>query len=314
MSTITTINASDDLETTSRVNINTNFANLNTDKAEVGQTFYIGTTQVAINRSSAGLTLAGITLTAPVLGVATATSINGLTLTASVGTLTIANNASAALVTSGNFSITLTASGTTSVTLPTSGTLSTLAGSEEFTNKTLNASVGKGTWTASGTWTLPAFTIGGLLTMAANIQFGENTEIILDTVLSADGKYCGITEVVTAGETIAFGELVYLKAADSQWYLCDADADATAGAVRVAIAVTAGTDNNTMTILTYGKIRADAKFPALTVGAPVYISITAGAVQTAQPSGTDDVIRIVGYGNTGDELFFCPSNDYMTHT
>jgi len=41
------------------------------------------------------------------------------------------------------------------------GTVATLAGAEELTNKTLNASVGKGTWTASGTWTLPAHTLAG---------------------------------------------------------------------------------------------------------------------------------------------------------
>lgn len=38
-----------------------------TDYASPSQTFYIGTTQVAINRASAALTLAGITLTAPTL-------------------------------------------------------------------------------------------------------------------------------------------------------------------------------------------------------------------------------------------------------
>lgn len=182
--------------------------------------------------------------------------------------------------------------------------------------------------TTAGTNSASVVTVGGTQTLtgksivvsqltagtfaAAIFTMGENTEFAMDAVLSADGKYCGITEVVTAGETIAFGEMVYLKAADSQWYLTDADADSTAGAVRIAIAVTAGTDNNTMTIMTYGKIRADAKFPTLTVGAPAYLSTTGGAVQTAQPSGTDDVVRIVGYGNTGDEMMFCPSDDYMT--
>jgi len=37
-------------------------------KAATGQTFYIGTTQVAINRASAALTLAGLTLTTPDIG------------------------------------------------------------------------------------------------------------------------------------------------------------------------------------------------------------------------------------------------------
>jgi hypothetical protein len=38
------------------------------NKAEANQTFYIGTTQVAINRESAALTLAGLTLTTPDIG------------------------------------------------------------------------------------------------------------------------------------------------------------------------------------------------------------------------------------------------------
>jgi len=54
-------------------------------------TIYIGTTSVALNRASAALTLAGITLTTPDIGVATATSVNKVTITqpATSSTLTI---------------------------------------------------------------------------------------------------------------------------------------------------------------------------------------------------------------------------------
>lgn len=51
----------------------------------------------------------------------------------------VANNGANTLTYSGNFGLTLTLTATTSVTLPTSGTLSTLAGSESFTNKTLGS-------------------------------------------------------------------------------------------------------------------------------------------------------------------------------
>lgn len=63
------------------------------------------------------------TLVTPVLGVATATTLNRVTITtpATSATLTIADGSS--LITSGAFGITFTATGTTNVTLPTSGTL-----------------------------------------------------------------------------------------------------------------------------------------------------------------------------------------------
>lgn len=65
------------------------------------------------------------TLVTPVLGVATATSINKVAFTAPAtsATLTLANGST--LATSGAFSITLTSTAATNVTLPTSGTLAT---------------------------------------------------------------------------------------------------------------------------------------------------------------------------------------------
>ena len=72
------------------------------------------------------------------VGNGTATTLNKVTITAPAtgATLTLANNSS--LVTSGSYSITLTSTNTTSVTLPTGGTLSTLAGVETLTNKSLS--------------------------------------------------------------------------------------------------------------------------------------------------------------------------------
>lgn len=77
------------------------------------------------------------TLITPILGVAAATSINKVAITAPAtsATLTLADGSTLALA--GAFSTTLTATGTTTVTLPTTGTLATLAGSEILTNKTL---------------------------------------------------------------------------------------------------------------------------------------------------------------------------------
>lgn len=153
----------------------------------------------------------------------------------------------------------------------------------------------------------------GAGTSTSSETFGENVEKILVAALSADGKYCGITEGGTAGEALSVGYLCYLKASDSKWYRCDATT-ATTSAGKLGFCVLAASTNGATKMLYFGKIRADAQFPTLSVNAPVYATTTAGAISTTQPSGTDQVIRIVGFGNTTHELHVCISNDYMTHT
>lgn len=84
-----------DTGTDIRLYANTNYMTLNatgvnhngTYLAKTDQTMYIGTTAVAINRGSAALTLAGITLTTPNIGVATGTSFNSITGLATVAPL-----------------------------------------------------------------------------------------------------------------------------------------------------------------------------------------------------------------------------------
>lgn len=141
----------------------------------------------------------------------------------------------------------------------------------------------------------------------------ENTGYQLDSALSADGKYSGIIEAGTAGATLTFGEVCYFKASDSEWYEARADATVTSGAVKLGICVVAGTNGNPCTMLRYGKIRADAIFPTLTISAPVFISAaTAGLLTSTAPTGTTNfVVRIVGHANTGDEIAFEPDNTYI---
>lgn len=59
-----------------------------------------------------------------------------------------------------------------------------LAATQEFTNKTLNASVAKGTWTASGTWTIPAVTLGGAV--SGNAQTISNANVTVGASRTLD--------------------------------------------------------------------------------------------------------------------------------
>jgi hypothetical protein len=165
-----------------------------------------------------------------------------------------------------------------------------------------------------GTGNTPSFT--GVNITGAPVTLSENTSVALDPAGSADGKYSGITVTGVSGYAQAFGDVVTLDKDDSRWEAVDISVAAAAtGDARgiLGIVVAAGTDGNACTILLHGIVRADANFPALTIGAPVYASTT-GDVVVAQPTTTDHVIRIVGYALTADELYFSPGNAWTTHT
>ncbi len=169
--------------------------------------------------------------------------------------------------------------------------------------------------TVGGTQTLTAKTLTSPTINAATlngvIQLTESTSIALDAA-QTDQTWTGITRAGTAGATLAFGQLCYLAVADSRWELADADALATAGNVLLGMCVlAAAADGDPTTMLLYGNIQAASQFPTMTVGAGVYVGETAGAVQVAIPTGADNIIRVVGFALTADELMFNPSQDWQ---
>lgn len=172
------------------------------------------------------------------------------------------------------------------------------------------ASTGIGGMVRATTPTIIAPTIiGGQWTSSQ--QLSEDSAMQLVTALT-NGKYCGITQAGMAGSALAFGDLVYF-ATDSKWKLTDANAVATAaGKIGMCVQAAAADGNNTM-ILLWGTIRADSAFPTMTIGAQVFMSETAGDITMTKPVTADSVTRVIGFANTADELYFCPSPDYVTH-
>ena len=149
-------------------------------------------------------------------------------------------------------------------------------------------------------------------TMTGDIQLGE-TDIKLDAVLSGDATWSGIVIAGTSGvTTLAVGDLCYLNNDDSEWYLVDANLsdgyDKQLGICVLAAANAAATE-----MLIYGKVRS-VLFDAFTVGAPLYMSESAGDITLTAPTTTDAATRIIGIALTAEDLMFNPSNDYYTHT
>ena len=174
--------------------------------------------------------------------------------------------------------------------------------------------------------TIDGATVGGatpaagtFTTLQANtsIQLIENAPVLLDSALSADGKYSAIeSEAGVLGETVAFGEAVYFKAADSRWWKTNATVATTSGPVRAGFCCVAGNAAGATTIMFKGTIRADSLFDTFTISAPVYLSAaTAGKVVNTAPTGTADfVVRVMGHGIDGNSVNVNVSPDYITIT
>lgn len=222
------------------------------------------------------------TLVTPVLGVATATTINKVALTAPAtgSTLTILDGKTL----TANKSLTLEGTDSTTHTFPsTSSSVARIDAAQSFT---------------------------GTQTFNNYLQLSENGGILLDQTLSADGKFSiSKGRIGTLGETISsVGTLVYYKASDSRWWRTDSDAAATSVDVPLALVCVTGNAGDDVQLMEEGVMRSDALFPTLTIGAPVYIGSSAGAIQVAKP--TSGFIRVVGYGDTADALIFKPSNGF----
>jgi hypothetical protein len=114
-----------------------------------------------------------------------------------------------------------------------------------------------------------------------------------------------IAETLTAGENLDDGDLCYLNS-DGEMYLADADAEATADTL-LAICTESLTDGNPGTFIIRGRYTTSG----LTAGAVYYVSTTAGDWTATAPSGTGDIVRIVGYALSTTVLLFMPDNTYV---
>jgi hypothetical protein len=155
---------------------------------------------------------------------------------------------------------------------------------------------------------------------------GGITELIdqgtLDTdYMSISAAQGTILTRATSGEAFSVGQLLFLSSS-GLWHIADADAAATAIPL-LGVATKASTGLNDLTsVLLEGhystttyhdQIATPAKF-----GAPLYVSTTAGNVTEVEPTGTGDIVRLIGhniYGQSGRAnvavIRFKPDNTWI---
>ena len=132
----------------------------------------------------------------------------------------------------------------------------------------------------------------------ANIKFTD--AVTNDSIDDHDAQ--GIIFTFTAGMTVTPFSPVYLHT-DNEVHECDADAIATMPCIGVSINTSNVTDGNPIEVMLMGLIRDESFTDFGTDGAPVYVSTSVGEMTNTAPSGTDDVVQVIGH-SIGEKLLF----------
>jgi len=119
-----------------------------------------------------------------------------------------------------------------------------------------------------------------------------------------DGVVTGLTGVFTAHENVVVGDACYINT-DGEMQIGDADAIATSSCVALAGATIAA-DATGVFLLNGIACETDWTW---TVGGLIYLTVTGTTTNTLSqtaPSGTDDVVQILGVATHADRILFAP--------
>ena len=167
---------------------------------------------------------------------------------------------------------------------------------------------------ANTTWTPPTLTLpltvadGGTGQITAPAAFNALAAMdgLPDVDHTANGPH---TSTFAAGAAITVMDLVYLGAA-GKWLQTDADVEATANGM-LAVSLESKVDAQAMNVALPGSFVRDDTW-VWTIGARLYVGLTAGQITETKPSALDDVVRTVGFAVSADVIYFDPSPDYIT--
>jgi len=136
------------------------------------------------------------------------------------------------------------------------------------------------------------------LSQGSNITFTDT--ITQDSIDDHDAQ--GIIMTFQAGMTVTPFSPVYLHT-DDEVHEADADGIATMPCIGVSINTSNVSDGDAIEVMVLGLIRDESFTDFGTNGAPVYVSTTVGTMTNTAPSGTNDVVQVVGH-SIGEKLLF----------
>jgi hypothetical protein len=134
-----------------------------------------------------------------------------------------------------------------------------------------------------------------------------DAKYIVFTLPSASHTYSGFVKSCLAHENLVFGDVCFINA-DEEMAKAKGDAIATMPAVCMAVATINANDSGLC--LFWGFVHDDTFAFAHTGGAAnnvVVSAATAGLLTTTLPSGSSNVVQIMGHALATDQLFFNPN-------
>jgi hypothetical protein len=99
---------------------------------------------------------------------------------------------------------------------------------------------------------------------------------------------------------------VYYFNSSSTWTPTDADASNTSKGL---LAIMTNSTGFNLGMMVRGYFRNSAW--SFTPGDILYLSTTAGSITNVQPSGSGDIVRVVGFAIAADTIYFNPSNEWI---
>ena len=145
----------------------------------------------------------------------------------------------------------------------------------------------------------------GNATFAGDIVLGASSSIVLDdtpTASTASGS--GTIVNWSVSESVTAGTLYAVKT-NGGWTTADADSEVKS---TYMLAIALGS-NATAGMLLQGFFYKSSH--GFTIGAPLYVSNTAGAFSNSRPTGSGDYVRIIGYATSTNYIYFDPDKTWV---
>ena len=151
----------------------------------------------------------------------------------------------------------------------------------------------------------------GLVTISADeLSIGASSTVTLGTDSQIQYSHAGSTTGLANGNIIKLGSssvtagLVYCLNTSTTW---SAVANTSANSKKM-LGVATGTSSNSGMLLQGIFTKASHGF---SVGAPLYISSSAGSLTTTVPTAANSYARVVGYAVDTNNIYFCPDNTWV---